>query len=193
MRAKIWSSAWLWKRTPRSQSTDGTPRRLPAHPCRSTCLCNTTTGKSWRSLTHNRSSITRGRGEFRSKAWVTVVPLDRKHWAILLLEGRTGCGINRNCLNWNHRISNFRSPFFIPFFRYHARLQLKRMNAQEQGQYTFYAKSDLANASITFHVKMYRKWHSKPLTCVFVQKSSVLRQPLPICLPIYSWMQRDVI
>lgn len=31
------------------------------------------------------------------------------------------------------------------------------MNAQEQGQYTFYAQSNLANASITFHVKMYRK------------------------------------
>uniref|UniRef100_A0A674N2L1 receptor protein-tyrosine kinase n=1 Tax=Takifugu rubripes TaxID=31033 RepID=A0A674N2L1_TAKRU len=41
--------------------------------------------------------------------------------------------------------------------RYHARLQLKRMNAQEQGQYTFYAKSNLANGSISFHVKMYQK------------------------------------
>ncbi|TMS17630.1 Macrophage colony-stimulating factor 1 receptor 1 [Larimichthys crocea] len=37
--------------------------------------------------------------------------------------------------------------------RYHASLQLKRMNAQEQGEYTFYAKSDLANASITFKSK----------------------------------------
>ncbi|XP_032384009.1 macrophage colony-stimulating factor 1 receptor isoform X1 [Etheostoma spectabile] len=41
--------------------------------------------------------------------------------------------------------------------RYHATLQLKRMNAQEQGQYTFYAKSELANASITFQVQMYQK------------------------------------
>ncbi|KAF7668449.1 hypothetical protein LDENG_00011930 [Lucifuga dentata] len=41
--------------------------------------------------------------------------------------------------------------------RYHATLQLKRMNAQEQGQYTFYAKSDLANASITFQVQMYQR------------------------------------
>ncbi|XP_061689998.1 macrophage colony-stimulating factor 1 receptor isoform X2 [Syngnathoides biaculeatus] len=39
--------------------------------------------------------------------------------------------------------------------RYHAILQLKRMNAQEQGQYTFSARSDLANASITFQVQMY--------------------------------------
>nr|XP_046261801.1 macrophage colony-stimulating factor 1 receptor [Scatophagus argus] len=41
--------------------------------------------------------------------------------------------------------------------RYHANLQLKRMNAQEQGQYIFYARSDLANASITFQVQMYQR------------------------------------
>ncbi|XP_051275539.1 macrophage colony-stimulating factor 1 receptor [Dicentrarchus labrax] len=41
--------------------------------------------------------------------------------------------------------------------RYHASLQLKRMNAQEQGEYTFYARSDLANASITFQVQMYQR------------------------------------
>ncbi|KAM4733112.1 macrophage colony-stimulating factor 1 receptor isoform 2-T3 [Anableps anableps] len=41
--------------------------------------------------------------------------------------------------------------------RYHATLQLKRMNIQEQGQYTFYAKSDLANASISFQVQMYQR------------------------------------
>uniref|UniRef100_A0A3Q3W5X5 receptor protein-tyrosine kinase n=1 Tax=Mola mola TaxID=94237 RepID=A0A3Q3W5X5_MOLML len=41
--------------------------------------------------------------------------------------------------------------------RYQASLQLKRLNAQEQGQYTFYAKSDLANASITFQVQMYQR------------------------------------
>uniref|UniRef100_A0A7N8YKF8 receptor protein-tyrosine kinase n=1 Tax=Mastacembelus armatus TaxID=205130 RepID=A0A7N8YKF8_9TELE len=41
--------------------------------------------------------------------------------------------------------------------RYHASLQLRRMNAQEQGQYTFYARSDLTNASITFHVQMYQR------------------------------------
>lgn len=32
------------------------------------------------------------------------------------------------------------------------------MNPQEQGEYTFHAKSALANASITFQVKMYRKY-----------------------------------
>uniref|UniRef100_A0A3Q1EX51 receptor protein-tyrosine kinase n=1 Tax=Acanthochromis polyacanthus TaxID=80966 RepID=A0A3Q1EX51_9TELE len=41
--------------------------------------------------------------------------------------------------------------------RYHATLQLKRMNVQEQGQYTFYARSELANASITFQVQMYQR------------------------------------
>ncbi|XP_077387869.1 macrophage colony-stimulating factor 1 receptor isoform X2 [Festucalex cinctus] len=41
--------------------------------------------------------------------------------------------------------------------RYHASLQLKRMNAQEQGQYTFNARSELANASITFQVQMYQR------------------------------------
>uniref|UniRef100_A0A672YX94 receptor protein-tyrosine kinase n=1 Tax=Sphaeramia orbicularis TaxID=375764 RepID=A0A672YX94_9TELE len=41
--------------------------------------------------------------------------------------------------------------------RYLASLQLKRMNAQEQGQYTFYAKSDLANETITFEVQMYQR------------------------------------
>ncbi|KAK5611429.1 Macrophage colony-stimulating factor 1 receptor 1 [Crenichthys baileyi] len=41
--------------------------------------------------------------------------------------------------------------------RYHATLQLKRVNIQEQGQYTFYAKSDLTNASISFQVQMYQR------------------------------------
>ncbi|XP_051936314.1 macrophage colony-stimulating factor 1 receptor [Hippocampus zosterae] len=41
--------------------------------------------------------------------------------------------------------------------RYHATLHLKRMNAQEQGQYTFSARSVLASASITFQVQMYQK------------------------------------
>ena len=45
--------------------------------------------------------------------------------------------------------------------RYHATLLLKRMKAQEQGQYTFHARSNMANASITFQVQMYRKWNSK--------------------------------
>uniref|UniRef100_A0A4W6CCV8 receptor protein-tyrosine kinase n=1 Tax=Lates calcarifer TaxID=8187 RepID=A0A4W6CCV8_LATCA len=55
--------------------------------------------------------------------------------------------------------------------RYHTTLQLKRMNAQEQGQYTFYAKSDSANASITFQVQMYHllpvvRWENvTTLTC----------------------------
>ncbi|XP_017279588.1 macrophage colony-stimulating factor 1 receptor [Kryptolebias marmoratus] len=41
--------------------------------------------------------------------------------------------------------------------RYHASLQLKRLNIQEQGQYTFYARSVLANASISFQVQMYQR------------------------------------
>ncbi|XP_071373460.1 macrophage colony-stimulating factor 1 receptor 1-like [Centroberyx affinis] len=41
--------------------------------------------------------------------------------------------------------------------RYHATLLLKRMNAQEQGQYTFHARSNMANASITFQVQMYQR------------------------------------
>ncbi|PWA23636.1 hypothetical protein CCH79_00006064, partial [Gambusia affinis] len=41
--------------------------------------------------------------------------------------------------------------------RYLATLQVKRMNIQEQGQYTFYAKSDLTNASISFQVQMYQR------------------------------------
>ncbi|XP_072295619.1 macrophage colony-stimulating factor 1 receptor 1-like [Eucyclogobius newberryi] len=41
--------------------------------------------------------------------------------------------------------------------RYHASLQLKRMNAHEQGQYTFYAENNLTNASITFQVQMYQR------------------------------------
>uniref|UniRef100_A0A3Q0SCV3 receptor protein-tyrosine kinase n=1 Tax=Amphilophus citrinellus TaxID=61819 RepID=A0A3Q0SCV3_AMPCI len=56
--------------------------------------------------------------------------------------------------------------------RYHAILQLKRMNIQEQGQYTFYAQSELTNASITFQVQMYQrpvavvKWENvTTLTC----------------------------
>lgn len=41
--------------------------------------------------------------------------------------------------------------------RYHTTLQLKRMNIQEQGEYTFYAKSDLTSASISFQVQMYQR------------------------------------
>ncbi|XP_056457039.1 macrophage colony-stimulating factor 1 receptor 1-like [Gadus chalcogrammus] len=41
--------------------------------------------------------------------------------------------------------------------RYHAALLLKRINAQEQGQYTFHAKSHMTNASITFQVQMYQR------------------------------------
>jgi len=40
--------------------------------------------------------------------------------------------------------------------RYHATLLLKRMHPQEQGQYTFHARSNMTNASITFQVQMYR-------------------------------------
>ncbi|XP_010895132.2 macrophage colony-stimulating factor 1 receptor isoform X3 [Esox lucius] len=41
--------------------------------------------------------------------------------------------------------------------RYSATLLLKRMNAQEQGQYTFNARSAMANGSITFQVQMYQR------------------------------------
>uniref|UniRef100_M4A2E6 receptor protein-tyrosine kinase n=1 Tax=Xiphophorus maculatus TaxID=8083 RepID=M4A2E6_XIPMA len=41
--------------------------------------------------------------------------------------------------------------------RYLATLQVKRMNIQEQGQYTFHAKSDLTDASISFQVQMYQR------------------------------------
>uniref|UniRef100_A0A8C8E154 receptor protein-tyrosine kinase n=1 Tax=Oryzias sinensis TaxID=183150 RepID=A0A8C8E154_9TELE len=41
--------------------------------------------------------------------------------------------------------------------RYQATLQLKRMNIHEQGEYTFNARSKLANASITFQVQMYQR------------------------------------
>uniref|UniRef100_A0A8C7KU93 receptor protein-tyrosine kinase n=1 Tax=Oncorhynchus kisutch TaxID=8019 RepID=A0A8C7KU93_ONCKI len=47
-------------------------------------------------------------------------------------------------------------PAWFPL-RYSATLLLKRMIAQEQGQYTFYARSAMANASITFQVQMYQK------------------------------------
>ncbi|KAJ8015320.1 hypothetical protein DPEC_G00024900 [Dallia pectoralis] len=41
--------------------------------------------------------------------------------------------------------------------RYYATLLLKRVNAQEQGQYTLYARSATANGSITFQVQMYQR------------------------------------
>ncbi|KAG7247937.1 hypothetical protein CRUP_013433, partial [Coryphaenoides rupestris] len=41
--------------------------------------------------------------------------------------------------------------------RYHATLLLKRMHPQEQGQYTFHARSNMTNASITFQVQMYQR------------------------------------
>ncbi|KAL0974036.1 hypothetical protein UPYG_G00214550 [Umbra pygmaea] len=41
--------------------------------------------------------------------------------------------------------------------RYSATLLVKRINSQEQGQYTFFARSAEANGSITFHVKMYQR------------------------------------
>uniref|UniRef100_A0A673WWW5 receptor protein-tyrosine kinase n=1 Tax=Salmo trutta TaxID=8032 RepID=A0A673WWW5_SALTR len=50
----------------------------------------------------------------------------------------------------------FTHPPWFPL-RYSATLLLKRMIAQEQGQYTFYARSAMANASITFQVQMYQK------------------------------------
>ncbi|XP_062332370.1 macrophage colony-stimulating factor 1 receptor isoform X2 [Osmerus eperlanus] len=41
--------------------------------------------------------------------------------------------------------------------RYYASLQLRRVNSQEQGAYTFYTMSSKANASITFHLQMYQR------------------------------------
>ncbi|XP_067103499.1 macrophage colony-stimulating factor 1 receptor 1-like isoform X2 [Osmerus mordax] len=41
--------------------------------------------------------------------------------------------------------------------RYYATLQLRRVNSQEQGAYTFYTMSSKANASITFHLQMYQR------------------------------------
>nr|XP_020478244.1 macrophage colony-stimulating factor 1 receptor 1-like [Monopterus albus]XP_020478245.1 macrophage colony-stimulating factor 1 receptor 1-like [Monopterus albus] len=56
--------------------------------------------------------------------------------------------------------------------RYHASLQVKRMNAQEQGLYTLYTRNELTNASIAFQVQMYQrpvavmKWENvTTLTC----------------------------
>lgn len=79
--------------------------------------------------------------------------------------------MHRSCLNSRHQISHFWfcryssfSPFIYFCFRYHAILQLKRMNIQEQGQYTFYAQSEMTNASITFQVQMYRTWQKHKLT-----------------------------
>ncbi|XP_061581158.1 macrophage colony-stimulating factor 1 receptor isoform X1 [Cololabis saira] len=56
-----------------------------------------------------------------------------------------------------HETSTQESKFIQYNNRYYATLQLKRMNIQEQGQYTFHAKSGLANASITFQVQMYQR------------------------------------
>ncbi|KAJ8337583.1 hypothetical protein SKAU_G00365490 [Synaphobranchus kaupii] len=54
-------------------------------------------------------------------------------------------------------ISEHESKFYPRNNRYEAILLLKRMNFEEQGQYTFYAKSSQANASISFNVQMYQK------------------------------------
>lgn len=57
----------------------------------------------------------------------------------------------------SHRTSTQENKLVKYNNRYHASLLLKRMNPQEQGEYTFHAKSALANASITFQVKMYQR------------------------------------
>ncbi|KAJ8405469.1 hypothetical protein AAFF_G00319420 [Aldrovandia affinis] len=54
-------------------------------------------------------------------------------------------------------ISSQDHKFYRHNNRYEAILLLKRMNFEEQGQYTFYAKSAKANASISFNVQMYQK------------------------------------
>ncbi|KAJ8383635.1 hypothetical protein AAFF_G00216060 [Aldrovandia affinis] len=59
--------------------------------------------------------------------------------------------------------------------RYEAALHLKRMQSGEQGKYVFNAWSSKANASITFHVHMFRKcgengtWLLEPLPAQGVQ------------------------
>uniref|UniRef100_A0A8D3DMW7 receptor protein-tyrosine kinase n=1 Tax=Scophthalmus maximus TaxID=52904 RepID=A0A8D3DMW7_SCOMX len=67
-----------------------------------------------------------------------------------IIEHRWHTPTSPNTSTQDHRFIRYNN-------RYHATLQLKRMNAQEQGQYTFYARSDLANASITFQVQMYQR------------------------------------
>ncbi|XP_055368253.1 macrophage colony-stimulating factor 1 receptor isoform X2 [Betta splendens] len=67
-----------------------------------------------------------------------------------LTEHRWHTPMSPNTSTQEHKLIRYNN-------RYHASLQLKRMNAQEQGQYTFYTKSELANASITFQVQMYQK------------------------------------
>ncbi|KAJ8254667.1 hypothetical protein GJAV_G00195680 [Gymnothorax javanicus] len=54
-------------------------------------------------------------------------------------------------------ITEHEQKFYTRNNRYEAVLLLKRMNFNEQGQYTFFARSSKANASISFNVKMYRK------------------------------------
>ncbi|XP_048884828.1 macrophage colony-stimulating factor 1 receptor isoform X2 [Brienomyrus brachyistius] len=49
------------------------------------------------------------------------------------------------------------SSFYRYKNRYVAKLVLKRMTSQEQGWYTFYARSELINNSISFKVQIYQK------------------------------------
>ncbi|XP_036403975.1 macrophage colony-stimulating factor 1 receptor [Megalops cyprinoides] len=57
----------------------------------------------------------------------------------------------------SHNATSQERTFYRHNNRYEAILLLKRMNLEEQGQYTFYARSAKANASISFTVQMYQK------------------------------------
>ncbi|XP_035265075.1 macrophage colony-stimulating factor 1 receptor isoform X1 [Anguilla anguilla] len=67
-----------------------------------------------------------------------------------ILEHRWAAPSSRN-------ISEHEQKFYARNNRYEAILLLKRMNFDEQGQYTFYARSSKGNASVSFNVQMYQK------------------------------------
>uniref|UniRef100_A0A8D3BZN4 receptor protein-tyrosine kinase n=1 Tax=Scophthalmus maximus TaxID=52904 RepID=A0A8D3BZN4_SCOMX len=102
-----------------------------------------------------------------------------------IIEHRWHTPTSPNTSTQDHRFIRYNN-------RYHATLQLKRMNAQEQGQYTFYARSDLANASITFQVQMYQRpvavvrWENvTTLTC------TSFGYPAPRII-WYQWLQMAI-
>ncbi|KAG5853378.1 hypothetical protein ANANG_G00072660 [Anguilla anguilla] len=64
-----------------------------------------------------------------------------------ILEQRWAAPSSRN-------ISEHEQKFYARNNRYEAILLLKRMNFDEQGQYTFYARSSKANASVSFNVQI---------------------------------------
>ncbi|TKS72411.1 Macrophage colony-stimulating factor 1 receptor 1 [Collichthys lucidus] len=80
----------------------------------------------------------------------------------LLVVGSFGRGERgrRSGAQRSHRSvpPNHRAQMEDPNISYvHTGAQAHQIQQQEQGEYTFYAKSDLANASITFQVQMYQR------------------------------------